>query len=256
MSVAGIRTIFATARTEDLSRLISRYRVDERTGVAAAVATARRRVGAHRAEAARLESLGTQQRRLHAEGYAVVAGLDEVGRGALAGPVTAAAVVIAVDVLPQGVDDSKRLTCDRRVLLDLRIREVATHVAVAHVWPPDIDRLGIARAVHEAMRIAVSELGLPSDHALVDGRDRPELGVPVTPVVKGDSIVGCIAAASIVAKVARDALMVGLDDDYPGYGLAINKGYGTPEHLAALAARGPSPVHRRSFAPCTAASLF
>jgi ribonuclease HII len=253
--VAEARALLASSPVSSLPRLIARFRDDTRPGVMAAVRVARRRIRSYRAEVRRLAALGILQREIHDTGCAAVAGLDEVGRGALAGPVTAAAVVIAWAALPEGVDDSKRLTPERRAVLDAEVRAVAQAVAVAHVWPVDIDRLGIGHAVHLAMREAVGALP-GTDHALVDGRDVPDLGVPVTAVVRGDSSVGCIAAASIVAKVARDALMVTLDEEHPGYGLAANKGYGTSEHLAALASLGPSPVHRRSFAPCTQPSLF
>jgi ribonuclease HII len=255
MPVADVRALLAATPTPSLPRFVSRFRGDLRPGVVGAVESARKRLRAYRAELRRLEALGALQREMHESGCTAVAGLDEVGRGALAGPVTAAAVVLACEKLPEGVDDSKRLTPEQRVRLDVRIREAARAVAVIHISPCDIDRLGIARAVHSAMRLAVADLPR-ADHALVDGRDEPDLGVPATAVIKGDSLVGCIAAASIVAKVARDALMVGLDEEHPGYGFAVNKGYGTPDHLAALLALGPSPVHRRSFAPCTQPPLF
>ncbi len=254
--VAEVRALFAQARPEELSRLASRYGSDERAGVISVVGSARRTLAAARAEQRRIAALGSHQRSLHDAGLVVIAGIDEVGRGALAGPVTAAAVVIPVDDLPLGVDDSKKLTPEMRVRLDVDIRRHATCLAVAHVWPEQLDRMGVAAAVHEAMRLAVRDLDPASEHALVDGRDRPDLGVPVTPVIKGDALVGCIAAASIVAKVERDALMVALEDEYPGYGFRVNKGYGTAEHLAALAELGPSAVHRRSFAPCTQQPLF
>jgi ribonuclease HII len=255
MPVAEVRALLASSPVSALPAMLERFGSDERAGVVAAMESAGRRMRSHRAELRRLEALGTLQREIHDRGCCAVAGLDEVGRGALAGPVTAAAVLIATDALPAGVDDSKRLTPARRAVLDAEVRALAQGVAVAHVWPADIDRLGIAHAVHLAMRLAVGTLPR-TDHALVDGRESPDLGVPVTAVVKGDSSVGCIAAASIVAKVARDALMVALEAEHPGYGLAVNKGYGTSEHLAALGSLGPSPVHRRSFGPCSQQKLF
>jgi ribonuclease HII len=255
MPVAEARALLAASPACSLPDLIVRFGEDPRPGVVSAVESARRRVRRHRAESLRLETLGVLQREIHAAGCVAVAGLDEVGRGALAGPVTAAAVVIGWDLFPEGIDDSKRLSPLRRTVLDIEVREAAQSFAIAHVWPADIDRLGIGHAVHRAMREALAALP-HADHALVDGREKPDLGVPVTTVVKGDSSVGCIAAASIIAKVARDALMVALDEEHPGYGLALNKGYGTEEHLAALVSLGPSPVHRRSFAPCTQSPLF
>lgn len=256
MPVAEVRALLSAAEPDRLPRLLARFRDDERSGVVDACAVAARRLKAWRAEQRRLDRLGIAQGELHDAGYAVVAGLDEVGRGALAGPVTAAAVIIAITDLPEGVDDSKALTPQRREELDGVIRTRATAVAVGHVEPADIDRLGIAVAVEEAMRIALAGLGPTADHALVDGRGFSRLGLPTTTVVKGDSSVGCIAAASIVAKVARDALMRELDPAYPDYGFFVNKGYGTAEHLDAISRLGPSPVHRLSFSPCAQPSLF
>jgi ribonuclease HII len=157
--------------------------------------------------------------------------------------------------MPARLTDSKRLDASTRERLDAEIRSHAVAWAVAHVSAAEIDALGIAQATAEAMRRAVSALGCPIDHVLVDGR-HVELGHPTTAVVKGDASVRSIAAASIVAKVARDALMVELATGYEGYGLAVNKGYGSPDHLAAIRMRGPSEIHRRSFAPCSQTSLF
>jgi ribonuclease HII len=259
MPVADVRVLLAATRSDRLAGVIALYSDDDRAGVVAACTVARRRLAASRAETRRLKRFAAAQAALHAAGFAVVAGLDEVGRGALAGPVTAGAVIIECGSLPVGVNDSKLLTPDRREELDLAIRSRAVAVAVGHVDARDIDRMGIAVATEEAMRVALAALvalGVPPDHALVDGRGFATLGLPTTTVVKGDSSVGCIAAASIVAKVARDALMREFDGEYPEYGFAVNKGYGTAEHLAVITRIGPSEIHRRSFAPCSQPSLF
>ncbi len=188
-------------------------------------------------------------------GMVVVAGVDEVGRGALAGPVTAGACVFDPDIMLPGLDDSKRLTPHARESLHVLIAETARAWAVGHADPAEIDSLGIASATVLAMRRALSALGVSVEHVLVDGRP-VELGFPSTAIIRGDSSVRAIAAASIVAKVTRDALMVELDAEYPGYGLAGNKGYGSPDHLDALVRLGPSPIHRMSFGPCGQPSLF
>ena len=255
LSVAEIRELVARSRPERLARLLSRFDEDPRQGVADCVAVARRRLAAFRTESRRLDRMAAMQSDLEARGIRVVAGLDEVGRGSLAGPVSAAAVILPVSCRIERIDDSKRLTPEVRRRLDLEIRAVAVDVAVAHVSPGRIDEIGIARAVEQAMREAIASLATTIDHALVDGRVGG-LGVPTTAIVKGDSSVAAIAAASIVAKVARDALMVLLDEDHPGYGLASNKGYGSPDHLAAIDRLGPSAVHRRSFSPCSQTRLF
>jgi ribonuclease HII len=182
-----------------------------------------------------------------AAGHVVVAGVDEVGRGALCGPVVAAAVVLGDGFDPEGLDDSKRLTRRRREALDARIRERARGFAVGFAGPAEIDRVNILEATLLAMRRAV--LGLPEkpDLLLVDALTVPGLDVEQRAIVKGDALSVSIAAASIVAKVARDALMRDLDREHPGYDLAHNMGYGSEEHREALRRLGPSTIHRRSF---------
>ena len=254
-TVSEVRAQLAGATLAELVALLARFDSDERSGVTAVRTSARRRLDAHEVEEQRLDRFGAAQRALHVAGFAVVAGIDEVGRGALAGPVTAGAVILAQNCRIVGVDDSKRLTPARRRQLDVEIRHRAMAVSVAHVGPGDIDRLGIGPATELAMRDAIAGLGCQVDHALVDGCVGG-LGLPTTAIVRGDGSVACIAAGSIVAKVARDALMVELENDHPGYGLWHNKGYGSPDHLAALLQLGPSPIHRRSFAPCSQSRMF
>ncbi|WP_435104720.1 ribonuclease HII [Arhodomonas sp. AD133] len=176
------------------------------------------------------------------------AGVDEVGRGPLAGPVVAAAVILPPAGI-EGVADSKSLTALRREALAERVRDEALAWAVGRAEVAEIDRLNIRQATFVAMRRAVEALDPAADFALVDGRDCPPLGCPVEPVIGGDASVPAIGAASILAKQLRDAEMVVLDERYPGYGFARHKGYGTREHLAALGRLGPCPIHRRSFRP-------
>jgi ribonuclease HII len=214
----------------------------------AAAAKARRGRAQH--EQGRLEGLMVRQRALHALGIAVVAGIDEVGRGALAGPVTACAVVLAADCRIEGLDDSKRLPPDVRARIADVVRTTAIGCVVAHAGPDEIDRYGIGHATRLAWQRALDGLLLDVGHVLVDGNDPGALGVPSTAVVRGDSSEACIAAASVVAKVERDTLMEAWATTYPEYGFEANRGYGTAEHLAAIVRCGPSPIHRRSFAPC------
>jgi len=255
LTVTEFRALITRAEGEELRLLIAEHGSDTRTGVRNLLASVLSRQARDVVEARRLRDLAALQRSLHEQRWAVVAGIDEVGRGALAGPVTAAAVVLGVDVAIDGLNDSKRLTPERRRSLDASIRARATRVNVAHVWPDVIDALGIQEATRTAMLMALEQMRRAVDHVIVDGLP-VELGLPSTAVVKGDSRVASVAAASIVAKVARDALMVELDREYPGYGLAHNKGYGSPDHLACLARNGPTRVHRRSFAPCSQTQLF
>jgi ribonuclease HII len=182
-----------------------------------------------------------------AKGATRVAGVDEVGRGPLAGPVTACAVRLDPERIPQGLADSKTLTAARREALFTEIMAVA-EVSVAHASVEEIDTLNILRASHLAMERAVAALG--ADHALIDGNLIPRgLSCPATAIVKGDARSLSIAAASIVAKVTRDRIMVDLAQQHPGYGWEANAGYATKTHLAALLKLGVTPWHRRSFQP-------
>lgn len=187
--------------------------------------------------------------RLRAEGFWPVAGVDEVGRGPLAGPVAAAAVILDPRRLPENIDDSKALTARARETVFLGVMESALAVGVAFVPAAEIDATDIRRAALAAMARAVESLALPAAYALVDGRDLPRLPCPGRAIVKGDATAVSIAAASIVAKVARDRMMRRLAAHYPAYGFETNAGYGSKRHLAALAAHGPTPFHRMSFAP-------
>ena len=189
------------------------------------------------------------ERDLIARGFARVAGVDEVGRGPLAGPVTAAAVVLDPGRIPHGINDSKRLSAARRRDLAARIRAVA-EVSLAHASVAEIDRINILQAAHLAMSRALAGLARCPDHALIDGNRIPSgLAMPATCVIRGDARALSIAAASIVAKVARDTLMVDLAQHFPGYGWETNAGYPTAAHRAALKSHGVTPHHRRSFKP-------
>jgi ribonuclease HII len=177
-----------------------------------------------------------------------VAGVDEAGRGSLAGPVVAAAVILPPDVVLPGLTDSKLLSPAARARLAVAIREVAVAYAVAAVEADEIDRRNILQATLAAMAQAVARLDPPPDFVLVDGNVIPRLPVPARPIVKGDRLVPAISAASILAKVARDATMDAWALEFPAYGFAQHKGYGTEMHRAAIARCGPSLIHRKSFA--------
>ena len=185
----------------------------------------------------------------------LVAGVDEAGRGPLAGPVVAAAVILDELKPIRRLADSKTLTARRRELLYDEIRAKALCVCIAEASVEEIDRLNILQATLLAMKRAVEGLRLPPHRVVVDGNRVPLLKVPVAAVVKGDSKVAAISAASILAKTARDALLCELDRQYPLYGFARHKGYGTALHLAVLAQHGPCPLHRRSFAPVAQSEL-
>jgi ribonuclease HII len=186
----------------------------------------------------------------------LIVGIDEAGRGPLAGPVFAAAVILDPGKRIRGLKDSKLLVPERREKLAVEVKKKSIAWAVASCEVEEIDRLNILRATLLAMRRAFEALGVTPIEALVDGDRMPDLGTcPTHPIVKGDRWVPCISAASILAKTSRDALLVELDREYPQYGFAQHKGYATPEHLAALDRHGPCPIHRRSFAPVVQSSF-
>jgi ribonuclease HII len=188
------------------------------------------------------------ERAARQHGWQRIAGLDEAGRGSLFGPVFAAAVILNPKRRIVGLDDSKRLTAERREILSERIRERALAWAVVQVDSRSIDAWNIYQASRRAMSQAVAQLSVVPDYLLVDAMHL-DLLIEQKPLIKGDARSFSIAAASILAKVERDRLMCSLHELYPAYGLASNKGYSTPFHLAALRAHGPSPLHRYSFAP-------
>ncbi len=198
-------------------------------------------------EAYRLRLLRGLEDGLGRHGYGLIAGVDEVGRGCLAGPVVAAAVIVNTRCLVPGVDDSKCLNAAERERAAAAIRSTAVATAVAEVSPQIIDRINILEATREAMREALSKLRPAPDCAVVDAVALSGFRFPCFPVVRGDCFSYAVACASIVAKVARDRMMVELDRIYPMYGFAGHKGYSVPEHLEALAIYGPSPVHRLTF---------
>ncbi len=204
--------------------------------------------GVREARAAkRLDTLLTRERELWAAGIERVAGVDEAGVGPLAGPVVAAAVIFPPGCGLPGVDDSKKLTPERRAALAAAIRESALAFAVALVEPEEIDRINVYQATLAAMGRAVEALSLRPHHVLVDARRIPGCDLPQEAIIKGDARCHAIAAASILAKTTRDALMRGYDDEFPGYGFADHKGYPTESHRDAIRRLGPCAIHRMSF---------
>src|SRR5260370_37476790 len=189
-------------------------------------------------------------------GYSVIAGVDEVGMGPLAGPVVGGAVVLEVGARIPGINDSKLLTPDERERLDRIIRRRALAVSICAVDHAQVDSLGLIKARHLATAGAVAGLKIPAEYLLVDAWDVPEAPLPQMAVVRGDRTCASIMAASIVAKVARDKAMVEYDRLYPGYGFADHKGYATPAHRAAIRRMGPNPIHRTTWAPFRESALL
>lgn len=223
--------------------LLARYAEDPRAQVRRAALRAVKMRDALRVERERVALLYRRQRDISG---GIVIGVDEVGRGAVAGPLTVCALCLPSEPLVLGINDSKQLTPKRRTEIAVKIREVATAIGICHIPPEDIDRVGMARALRMAMEGAIEDTGIEPDCVLIDGNP-----VHVHPkevcVVKGDATCAAISAASIVAKVTRDALMDDLDSAYPGYGFASSKGYASREHIDAIKERGLTPVHRVTF---------
>ena len=244
LSVAEVRKL--VSETALTSQLLAGLKRDPRSGVRGLHAAAQRRFERERSERFRLDSLLNFERVLWRQGITRIAGLDEAGMGPLAGPVVAAAVVFPPNVEIAGIDDSKRLDGPTREQLAESIRKSAS-VGIGVVQVEEIDDLNIYQAGLEAMRRALAALPEEPQHLLVDARTVPGIDLPQNPFQKGDGLNYSIAAASIMAKTHRDALMDALDHEYPGYGLARHKGYATPEHQEAIRRLGPCAIHRRSF---------
>lgn len=246
----------ALTSASQLRRIAGALAGDRRAGARALATRCRRRAAEIEREGRRLSRLLALRERLFSEGAQRVAGVDEVGVGPLAGPVVAAAVVLPGRPLLPGLDDSKRLPRELRERLAEQIHAQAVCIAVAEVWVDEIDRRNIYQASLLAMRKAVEALAPQPDHVLVDARRIPGIDAVQTSIVGGDGLDASIAAASIVAKVHRDAIMARLDGEYPGYGFARHMGYATREHLHALRRLGACPIHRRSFMPVAQLPLF
>lgn len=224
-------------------------RDDPRAGAASILAAVERRRKKNRAEGQRLRKMLQYERALYREGLTLLAGVDEVGMSPLAGPVVSAAVILPKGFRLAGVDDSKKLDAPTRERLAAEIRAQAVCWAIGAVEPEEIDRINIYHAGLLSMRRAIEGLSCAPEHVLIDARKLDGVPVPQTPIIKGDAKSLSIAAASIVAKVHRDTLMIELDRRYPGYGLAKHKGYPVREHQDALLTLGVTPIHRRSFGP-------
>lgn len=243
--IAEIRAEFETASMEEQCRLREVYREDDRSGVRKLIEKSRKAEEALRAEKLRMEHMMEYERKYEHLGY--LCGIDEVGRGPLAGPVVACAVILPKDHEILYLNDSKKLSAKKREELYEVIQKEAVSIGVGMASPARIDEINILQATYEAMRQAVSKLSVCPQLLLNDAVTIPQIEIPQVPIIKGDAKSASIAAASIVAKVTRDRLMVEYDKAMPGYGFASNKGYGSSEHIEALKKYGPSPIHRASF---------
>ncbi len=243
--ISEIRAELQAAEETMLPSFILKYEKDQRAGVQKLAEQAKKRLYALDQERKRMEGLKVYERQYEDRKY--ICGIDEVGRGPLAGPVAAAAVILPKDCKILYINDSKKLTPKKREELYDIIMEQAVAVGIGMAGPERIDEINILQATYEAMRQAIQNLSVMPDILLNDAVTIPQVDIPQVPIIKGDEKSISIGAASIIAKVTRDRLMEEYDQKMPEYGFARNKGYGSREHMEAVSQYGPSPIHRRSF---------
>jgi ribonuclease HII len=245
VGLGDLSTILKATEIEQLPDFIEAHRVDERAGVLSLVAKAKKRLVAHQAEIDRTEHMKRYEREY--SDFGAICGIDEVGRGPLAGPVVAGAVILPKECQILYLNDSKQLSEKRREELYDIIMAEALAVGIGYASPERIDEINILNATYEAMRAAIGQLTVVPDLLLNDAVTIPQVAIRQVPIISGDAKSISIAAASIVAKVTRDRLMVQYDELFPEYGFAAHKGYGVPVHIEAIREWGPTPIHRRCF---------
>lgn len=243
--IGMIKEELAATDARELPAFITCYEQDERAGVKKLVETARKRYEKLQEELARTEALKKYEKEY--DNYTYICGIDEVGRGPLAGPVVAGAVILPKDCDILSINDSKKLSAAKREELYDVIMERAVATGIGMAGPERIDEINILQATYEAMREAIANMNPKPDLLLNDAVTIPQVDIPQVPIIKGDAKSISIGAASIIAKVTRDRLMVAYEELYPEYDFASNKGYGSAQHIAALKKYGPTPIHRTTF---------
>lgn len=243
--ISEIKSILQAASDTELPAFINAYEKDVRPGVKVLVEKALKRQAAYEKELSRTEKMKEYEKKYASFSY--ICGIDEVGRGPLAGPVVAGAVILPKDCDILYLNDSKQLSEKKREELYTVIMERAVAVGIGYSTPERIDEINILQATYEAMREAIGRLSVVPDLLLNDAVTIPQISIKQVPIIKGDARSISIGAASIVAKVTRDRLMVQYDEVYPAYGFAANKGYGAQMHIEALKKYGPCPIHRKTF---------
>lgn len=246
-SISEIKEILGSCSMEALPEQLKQFEADSRKGVQNLLTSFRKKYDKHLQELERLEEILTYERGCWEAGYELVAGIDEVGRGPLAGPVVAAAVILPKECKIEGVNDSKKLSAKKREELYDIILEKAVSYGIGIVSNERIDEINILQATYEAMGEALSQLSPKADYILADAVTIPRISTPQRGIIKGDAKSMSIGAASIVAKVYRDRLMEAFDEVYPGYGFGANKGYGSAEHIEGIKKLGITPIHRKTF---------
>lgn len=246
-SIDQIKRFFCNLPETDILLEIEKFKDDERKGVRKIIEQYERKYNDFLKEEKRLDDISVYEKKCYEKGINLICGIDEVGRGPLAGPVVAAAVILPKDCRIRGINDSKKLSAKKREDLCAEIKEKALDIGIGSVSNIVIDEINILQATFEAMRIAVSNLKYVPERILVDALTIPEINIEQEGIVKGDSKSISIAAASIVAKVTRDEMMKKYNEIYKGYFFDKNKGYGSEEHIRAIEKIGYSPIHRKSF---------
>ena len=244
-NIVQIKAEFEQADSAQRIELYERYESDERAGVRKLIVSYKKKEEALQAERKRLAAMQSYERKY--SGYHFICGIDEAGRGPLAGPVVAGAVILPRNCEILYLNDSKKLSPAKREALYDEIMDKAEAVGVGMASPARIDEINILQATYEAMREAIAALNVAPDLLLNDAVTIPGISIPQVPIIKGDAKSVSIAAASIIAKVTRDTLMVQYDEILPGYGLAQHKGYGSRDHIEAIRRLGPTPIHRQTF---------
>ena len=244
-SISDIKNELKELEIDALEGFISKYSDDERSGVKALVKKAEKQIKDYQTELERIEKLSFYEKKY--KDYEFICGVDEVGRGPLAGPVVAGAVILPKDCDILYINDSKKLTAKKREELYDEITKKAVAWSTALCTPEEIDAVNILQATYNAMRMAIHQLNPQPDILLNDAVKIPDLEIKQVPIIRGDSSSISIGAASIVAKVTRDRMMVEYDKIYPGYDFASNKGYGSAKHIEAIKKLGPTPIHRKTF---------
>ncbi len=247
MSATAVKKYLDTLTLDEQSHLVEELRADSRKSVSALADKIEKKIQKHEEEMARLIEMHAFEKEARKKGYKLVAGIDEAGRGPLMGPVVASAVILPDDCIIEGLDDSKKLSEQKRDQLFEVIQEKALAIGVGMADENEIDSINILNATKNAMKRAVEDMGMDPDYLLIDAVELADTGIDQEALIKGDARSLSIAAASVIAKVTRDRIVESLETQYPGYGFAQHKGYGTKAHYEAIEKLGITPVHRKSF---------
>lgn len=246
MTIAQLKSWLKESEQEEVKDHLSQLKSDPRIGVQRIITQWEQKEELLQQRVQHWHMLNQEEKKLQGKGFSYIAGVDEVGRGPLAGPLVAAAVILPRDFVLFGINDSKQLKKEEREEYDIQIRKQAIAYSITYIEAKEVDRINIYQATIKAMSQALLELATQPEFALIDAMKLP-ISIPYKSIIKGDTKSASIAAASIIAKVSRDEWMAEMSQLYPQYGFERNKGYGTKEHLQAIESHGPTPIHRRSF---------